>query len=260
MARLFIERHIGWIAACIFLAGAVAVAPYFFRHASPNAIPPPVIRTIPLVRQVPLIVTVPPGIDAASVDTVGKALMGDVALERDAAFLYVGAFQVRCHPEVGHSLAKLATRVGLPTMQAVGKLLDAQPAVARTLYSIIRGSSAVAPCNTPIHEWRVGSYRLRLSPLAYADGFPDSYFNPSITSDATTRPFYRDVDSPCLQLAFRLLPLDAEVPWQCASSRREARRQIVQSLCPADVAGAEGQHHFAVDVHMLKSRMPDMCQ
>jgi hypothetical protein len=245
-------RTASWLLYCVVLAGGAWLA-LTLRHnaAAPVAAP---------VQATTVDVSAPVGIDPASVKAVGLALTGDVELERDAAFLYITALQVRCHPQTGHAVAKLATRVGLPTMRAAGKLLDKQPELAHTLYQVIRGSADAAPCEAKRQQWLIGNYRIALSPQAYVDGFPDSYFSPSISSETTARPFYRDIDNPCLQLAFRLLPLDPDVPWQCASSRREARRQIVQSLCPADIDTAEGQQHLTVDVHTLKSRMPDMCQ
>jgi hypothetical protein len=190
-----------------------------------------------------------------------KALADGPYLERDLAFLYVSAWQMRCDAPRGHALVRLAMAAGLPTLRATGKLIDARPALGPVLYELIRDWARRTPCATPSVELRLLGYRLRISPTAYTRAFPESYVDPGNAAMAAAYPDMPDVaDSPCLRLAYRLLPLAEDVAWQCATARRDLRRQIVQTLCPTDIALPAGQARLAAQVHERESRLPTLCR
>lgn len=203
---------------------------------------------------------------ATSADPRGlaKALGSDPDIERDLAFLYVSALEMRCDAADGHAMVKLAMAAGLPTLRATGRLIAAQPDLGDQLYGVINDWVRRTPCATPLVELELQEYRLRIAPRTYARAFPESYVEPSMAplpaGSAESPGMLGDADSPCLRLAYRLLPLDGAEPWQCLAARRQLRQQIVHTLCPPDIATPEAQAKFAATLHDRESRLPDMCR
>ncbi len=195
---------------------------------------------------------------------LAKALGGDPDIERDLAFLYVSALEMRCDPAHGHAMVKLAMAAGLPALRATGRLIAAQPDLGNQLYGLINDWVRRTPCATPLVELQLRDYRLRIAPRTYARAFPESYVEPSmapVPAGSVEPPdLLSEADSPCLRLAYRLLPLDGAEPWQCVAARRQLRQQIVHTLCPPDIATPEAQARFAATLHDREGRLPVMCR
>jgi hypothetical protein len=200
----------------------------------------------------------------AGQQALAKAVGDDPAIERDLAFLYVSALEMRCDPSDGHAMVKLAMAAGLPTLRATGQLIAAQPVLGNQLYGLINDWVRRTPCATPLVELRLMDYRLHVAPATYAHAFPESYVDPAMAPLPAGSPEPPDMlgeaGSPCLRLAYRLLPLDGAEPWQCVAARRQLRQQIVHALCPPDIGTAEAQAKFAATLHDREGRLPDMCR
>ena len=200
----------------------------------------------------------------AGQQALAKAVGDDPAIEHDLAFLYVSALEMRCDPSDGHAMVKLAMAAGLPTLRATGQLIAAQPVLGNQLYGLINDWVRRTPCATTLVELHLLDYRLRVAPGTYARAFPESYVDPAMAPLPAGSPEPPDMlgeaGSPCLRLAYRLLPLDGAEPWQCVAARRQLRQQIVHTLCPQDIATPEGQAKFAATLHDREGRLPDMCR
>jgi hypothetical protein len=244
----------GGVAGLLVIAFVVLIV--FSRRPPPPA-PLPVIKEA-VAAALPLPAA------ATGQAVLAKAISDDPAIERDLAFLYVSALEIRCDPADGHAMVKLAMAAGLPALRATGQLIAAQPPLGNQLYGLINDWVRRTPCATPLVELRLQDYRLRVAPRTYAHAFPESYVDPAMAPFPAGSPEPPDMlgeaDSPCLRLAYRLLPLDGAEPWQCVAARRQLRQQIVHALCPVDIATAEAQAKFASTLHDRESRLPQMCR
>lgn len=208
--------------------------------------------------------------DAASLAALARLLDEDEAARRDVAFLYASAWLVRCDAPRGHDLVRLAARAALPVLQAAGQALRRRPQLSAPLYDTIRGLAARSACASPPSAQKIGPHALHVAPADYANRFPDSYYRPDTDPAAPPAPhqdLHAAASDPCTSVAYAVLPLRADTPWQCVGARQDARRRIVAGLCHAGgAAGAgappalAGQQAMAGAIHELLGKLPDMCQ
>ena len=192
--------------------------------------------------------------------TLGSALSTSPEASNDVVFLAVAAAYGRCHPSHAHDFGAMAARARLPVLAGLGGVLGPHTASRASLLAGIRELSARMPCDGPV-DLVVGPFHQRVAIGAYAESFPDSYFDPTLEHAPDEFAGHslaeRAVDE-CNRVAYAVLPLDAPRAWQCSALRAQAR-QRVGGLCRAEGASADADA-TAYQIRDTVNRLPSTCQ
>lgn len=186
---------------------------------------------------------------------IGPVLSSTPEAANDVVFLSVAAAYGRCMPAHAHELGAMAARARLPVLAGLARVVGPGSGSRAAMLAGIRELAARVPCDGPV-DLSIGPFRQQVDIHAYAASFPDSYFEPTMTSasiDVAGRPLAERAGDECNGVAYAVLPLDAPRAWQCAALRAEARRRVA-GLC------GEGAAAAAQQIHDLVTRLPSTCQ
>lgn len=206
-------------------------------------------------------------------DAMAEQLSGNDGFAHDVVFLIAGSVRERCSAAHAHELAQMAVQAHLPALSGISAVLDKHPELRPRLYAVVRHLAAIAPCNRVV-DIVIGRYRMHLDVEAYAAAFPDSYFDPSLSSlpmDFSGRDLATRVADPCTPIIYGVLPLGVEGPWQCISLRANARKHLAIDTCGAILSEAakhstnalqsmDIQRSMAIDIHESLEKLPAMCR
>jgi hypothetical protein len=189
--------------------------------------------------------------------SLGSALSANPEAANDVMFLTAAAAYGRCEPAHTHEFGVMAARARLPVLAGLTEVLGPRTASRTELLASIRELAARVPCNGPV-DLVIAPFRQKIDIHAYAAAFPDSYFDPGLTSASAEfagRPLAERANDECSGVAYAVLPLDAPRAWQCAALRAEARGRVA-ALC-SHGAGADTT---AQQIRNAVTRLPSTCQ
>nr|WP_063571609.1 hypothetical protein [Luteibacter rhizovicinus] len=186
---------------------------------------------------------------------IGPSLVSTPEAANDVVFLAVAAAYGRCAPAHAHELGAMAAHARLPVLAGLTSVLGSHTGSRSALLAGIRELASRLPCDGPV-DVSIGSFRQHVTVGAYAAAFPDSYFDPSLSSASAEfggRSLAERATDTCNGVAYAVLPLDAPRAWQCTALRAEARRRVA-GLCSGTADAAAQQIRDAV------MRLPSTCQ
>lgn len=187
---------------------------------------------------------------------LGAMMTTDDAIAEQVVFLAAAALRGRCSPRGAHDLPRMAVVAGLPVLSVGGGASAADVSKRQTISHVVRDIVARAPCDGTF-TLRIGTYARDLDLAAYARAFPDSYFDPGLSTapgEFGNEPLERRAVDECNRVAYAVLPLDAARPWQCAGLRASARKRA-RAVCHTQDAEAA-----ANDIRSATDALPLSCQ
>ncbi|PTR32929.1 hypothetical protein C8J98_104140 [Luteibacter sp. OK325] len=186
---------------------------------------------------------------------IGPSLVSTPEAANDVVFLTVAAAYGRCAPAHAHELGVMAARARLPVLAGLTSVLGPHTGSRSAWLAGIRELAARLPCDGPV-DLSIGSFRQRVTLSGYVAAFPDSYFDPSLTSASAEfagRSLAERATDTCNGVAYAVLPLDAPRAWQCTALRAQARRRVT-GLCSGTADAAAQQ------IRDVVMRLPSTCQ
>ena len=219
-------------------------------HAGGVAAAPP-----PMARYDHSLALSPQVVGGHTLTSIGASLVSTPEAANDVIFLTVAAAYGRCAPAHAHELGAMAARARLPVLAGLTSVLGPHTGNRSALLAGIRELAARLPCDGPV-DVSIGPFRQHVTLQTYAAAFPDSYFDPSLSSASAEfagRSLAARATDTCNGVAYAVLPLDAPRAWQCTALRAEARRRVA-GLCSGTADAAAQQIRDAV------MRLPSTCQ